>query len=62
MIFSSIFNISSLIIIKFSLNLFFKIDAKLLSFSITNTFLGFFLIYDDVRLPVPGPTSKIILF
>ena len=35
--------------------------ASSLSFSITKIFFGFFLRIYDVKFPVPGPISRIIL-
>ena len=59
---SSMFKISSLIIVIWFLKMFLRYSARLLSFSITITFLGCLLRIRDVKFPVPGPTSKINLF
>ena len=60
--FSSNFNMSSLKIVIWSLKLFLSCSANSLSFSTTKNFFGFWLNIENVRLPVPGPTSKIVLF
>ena len=60
--FSFIFKMSSLIIVILFLNSLFSIKTRSLSFSITKIFFGFFFKIDEVRAPVPGPTSSTHLF
>ena len=48
----------SILFLNFSLSKF----VKLSSFSTTKTFFGFFFKIPSVKLPVPGPISKIFLF
>ena len=53
---------SSLMIFTLSLNSLSNNEIKLSSFSIKKKFLGLFFSIDEVRFPVPGPTSSTDFF